>query len=1180
MKLNEFSWEKFFRAYKLTEKNGQKTWLARIEAYRRDASRFWALRFLYLVHFFEPRDEEANVAAAGRIVKDRLGFEYTRFYNNDNLKEGLLNLGVHLRVDKNGRKQYIRTVLFYSGWMYVRFARRIAKIIRESSWNKVSEHDFLCKLLAADIGRFGNVQDDQTEEGLTLEDVVSFFQSLARLYLRYNAPFSVEDVKDLAPLKTSVAQRIIDEMCASDDGCMNLKDLETLPQIDLDTHGQVVFGLPKRGHFAKGTETVVFQFRDNVGADARPFTFAVYNLNSNGDHVLAWKDSGMCGVPLNGRHLVRSIVRMEPNTDKPRVEVIPQVCLDTERSHILLRLRDSRTSECGYELDSSETDTGIVSTRQRLSGGAQYKVVPLNGSSFGAYSVCGAEKIAISFKDGCFRVPGNADSVVIGSDVYEVKTIADAYLNMDERVRNFNNPGRLFFERSSDLFTDACRSAEGILMEYAFKENVKETRVAIRFDEGGDWNLPESVLWRQGALICSQDGEQFFKRAVTFVDDLMLNAFDQALDIEESRKLRIRIGDDDVLVDVPPRVLRVEVACHGFKLTLPVRRTGVYFAAGKQVIPIPRERAGSGIVHDLSRRDFEKLQCRITTSSEFDTVFVLRGNTSLVRLDERSFVGNKLLMNESLAKNDSDYFALCVSHDDSRGCENLFYKFHLYDPQRENVAASGEPPHSVVWRRDLGTDDLVVTYWISFCDRNLQKHLVFYPAHKQDQTPVAFEAETSDKYVHEIDAESGRCKEMIRIPHFFREQIDWGRGLICFIAHKQVYFGEHHGYEVLSSGFFLKAPEDKVTKIGDDPYGLRQAFAGDERGHEDGETIIRIMTSKDHDVQQYVATFLDHMKDAAAVLNAYQYLNAYWNKIVRDDGCYPSGYAFMAGSYFSKIFADNVASEPYRGLWCKRLICYDNLPLTKPFSNDMFKATPYAPALHNIANPKKLEFWKTVKKVIKHVDVTGGFMVKRTWSYSYPQLSEAVRLSWVNGIALETMVGKISSKAKGDPRGVIAELYNAWSEVSNGGLDMREIVSKDGKVRQAVRSKLPQRCNLGRYSHDVFRPLFDKYRGAPYLFYGDYEIDSNEIAGTSWIVECCLSEQNIYSFVAEMGRRLHEWRKSPSLEAAQELRRIFVLVEDVDAEIANLSMPNKPAVELMEFIENVAWQEYEHERNV
>ena len=73
---------------------------------------------------------------------------------------------------------------------------------------------------------------------------------------------------------------------------------------------------------------------------------------------------------------------------------------------------------------------------------------------------------------------------------------------------------------------------------------------------------------------------------------------------------------------------------------------------------------------------------------------------------------------------------------------------------------------------------------------------------------MAFIAETSDKYIHEVDEETGRCKETIRIPHFFKEEIDWGRGLICFIAHKQIFFGEHRGYEVLSSGFFMKAPDE------------------------------------------------------------------------------------------------------------------------------------------------------------------------------------------------------------------------------------------------------------------------------------------------------------------------------------------------------------------------------------
>ena len=653
------------------------------------------------------------------------------------------------------------------------------------------------------------------------------------------------------------------------------------------------------------------------------------------------------------------------------------------------------------------------------------------------------------------------------------------------------------------------------------------------------------------------------------MDDLTLNAFDRAFDIEESKELEILIGDENVSVTVPKRVRRVEIPYKGFKFSIPVRRTGVYFEFAKQLIPIPRERAGIGRVHDLARKDFESLKCRISTSSEFDVVQVARGNTSIVRLDERNFVGNKLLMNEALQGTDSDYFALCVTHDEYFGRSNSFYKFHLYDPQCTNVAGEGKRPHSVIWNRDPETEDLVVTYWIPFCDQNRQKHITFFPAHKQDQPPLAFMAETSDKYIHEVDETTGRCKETIRIPHFFKKEIDWGRGLICFIAHKRTFFGEHHGYEVLTSGFFLKAPSGMQTEITDDPFGLRAAFAGDEDGHEDSEAIVKIMTSEDAATQQYVAEFLGRMKESVAELNAYKYLNSYWNKITREDGAsHPSGYAFMAGSYFCKVFADEIASEPYVGLWSRRLIGYRNLQPMHAYPMSMFTSLSYAASLDQIPHLMKLPFWKMVKSVIRHVDPTGGFLFKQTWSYSYAQLSEAVRLERMKGVPLNELTDKISANAKGDPRGVIADLYTAWESVASGNLNVREIISNNGSVRQQVRLKMPDRGNLAFYNHSVFRPLFEKYRDTPYLFYGDYGNDSIE-TGATWKDQRALSERNIHSFVKEMGLRLHKWRKNPSLADAQELRRIFVLVEKVDAIVATL--PNHPSFGLMDFIENVAW---------
>ncbi len=170
-----------------------------------------------LVHFFEPRDGETGKQAAARISERNFDFAYDRFYGNDRLREGLDEIGIRLRVDNNRHVQYVRTILYYSGWMYVKFARTIARAVGKSSWEKIAEHDTILRLLEHDINRFQRT-GDSSEEELSREDVVSFFQSLARLYRRYNAPFSVEDVQELAPLKRSVAQRIIDEMCAASDG--------------------------------------------------------------------------------------------------------------------------------------------------------------------------------------------------------------------------------------------------------------------------------------------------------------------------------------------------------------------------------------------------------------------------------------------------------------------------------------------------------------------------------------------------------------------------------------------------------------------------------------------------------------------------------------------------------------------------------------------------------------------------------------------------------------------------------------------------------------------------------------------------------------------------------------------------------------------------------------------------
>lgn len=57
-----------------------------------------------------------------------------------------------------------------------------------------------------------------------------------------------------------------------------------------------------------------------------------------------------------------------------------------------------------------------------------------------------------------------------------------------------------------------------------------------------------------------------------------------------------------------------------------------------------------------------------------------------------------------------------------------------------------------------------------------------------------------------------------------------------------------------------------------------------------------------------------------------------------------------------------------------------------------------------------------------------------------------------------------------------------------------------------------------------------------------------------------------------MGRKLHEWRKNPTLEEAQNLRKTFSVVEQVDACMAVIPWRPNPVLGLMDAIDNEAWR--------
>lgn len=113
---------------------------------------------------------------------------------------------------------------------------------------------------------------------------------------------------------------------------------------------------------------------------------------------------------------------------------------------------------------------------------------------------------------------------------------------------------------------------------------------------------------------------------------------------------------------------------------------------------------------------------------------------------------------------------------------------------------------------------------------------------------------------------------------------------------------------------------------------------------------------------------------------------------------------------------------------------------------------------------------------------------------------------------------------------------------------------------------------MAKYSQAMFRPVFDWFNDLPYLFYGGYEDGFNELHGNVWEDQRNLDDETLDAFVKIMGKKLHEWRKNPTLESAQSLRKTFSIVEQVDACMAVIPGRPNPVLGLMDAIDNEAWR--------
>lgn len=631
---------------------------------------------------------------------------------------------------------------------------------------------------------------------------------------------------------------------------------------------------------------------------------------------------------------------------------------------------------------------------------------------------------------------------------------------------------------------------------------------------------------KKGSIIIKTNDTEVTSLPVTFIDDCSIDwKGDQLLDNNEQREITIKFGTIEKSCHVEPNANDVTVKHRDHIFRFPVERYGVSLKLDRQggnVISIPREEPGKDHIHEIALRDFEKMSFNIVPhGQEIVNDEILVGRSTTWREVPLNFRSDSLPSEQC-----GDYYSISINR-------NEYYKFHIYDSMEPKVKDNREG------------DDLILVYFLPYTDRDKEKHIVFYPAHLQDKnlnsSPASLEKYEYDK--------QGRCIETLRVKDFYKKEIDWGEGLIYFVARKIRNTNDTSSWELFTSGQYLKPV--KNMPVADNLYGLRKAMATGE-GKDALTTIKEVMSSDDPTVRSNVAKFIDDLiVTMAPLINAYNYLNSFRN-VIRDQRGklrFTSGYIFMAGWYFQDKIKNGSLTENFKAYWDPLMFGYKYLDLERErvrhAATDTKLSEEAAKAFKNLTNENKLEILRLIDNVVKHYDKRYDdskykYECCEEVCVSYMQISEAAHLLVKKGIPL-------TGRNKTDSR-IVKDLYRAWRVD-----DMNEIYKREGRVFQKFVRKLNALCP--REKEVTLREIVEWLRRIgedntipPFLFNAGYDIPTNDKNLLyMYTSKHKFSKNDIERLVKTIGERLHNWRMKPSLDQeSQDLREILFQVRKID----------------------------------
>ena len=644
-------------------------------------------------------------------------------------------------------------------------------------------------------------------------------------------------------------------------------------------------------------------------------------------------------------------------------EITKYLLTDEESGIGVYNVSPSTTSGCGYSLCYRYPvfyKDGEPGKSQKLREWEYYKVVSIKDESVPvlSYSADCSEGAPVPLNEfvrngeslsNVFRVPKGALKLQIGQLLFD---IADS--RVDKLV---HNPGRrlscvknecggpagfrFFYKRDVYPVQDITHV---VGLWYEFDDCRQPLQIITTTNRG--WTPPDDWLWRSnGRLVMETDdrGERTFP--VTFVDVDFSEIETPPFTIGEKRHVHLRTGDVLHELDIGSNDVEVDIEHCGIHFRPQINREGVKLCLRGKVIAATNGRAPEvEVSYDDINDDATTLHIQNANAANLKFFYGDMLHPLDIPLRQDGTVQFKRLIDVSSIRD-----ALPVDCMISPLSGTGAYSFRIYDSKSAVLeVAHGNYEKRVVVDRLADSDDLHIRYFSSYRHHVTANkiELAYLLSHRQDEKPRFFPLE--ERMRVDDPKGLGRCVESVVAKDFFKQDVEWGTGVIGFVVERSQF-----SVSVQTTGFFIAVSNPTpVCLDGDILKDLRIALSERQvrrdvpMSDEDRQRLKRIeneFMSDDPKKQEALREYIRNAATVAIEMNAIGSINSFCNSIRNRHGgmAWVSGFVFMAGWFVRDYIEDDGSFNmdwPFPPYWSSLLVAYKYKEPGKPMPGQVANA--------------------------------------------------------------------------------------------------------------------------------------------------------------------------------------------------------------------------------------------------